>query len=487
MRRATQQPSNPFQFVLIRVIRGQKNLQIFKFSNLQIMKSLLLAACLLTLGISAQASNVGKRYPSEKRIIVDRSTGRTLTVLTASAEFSEAKPYQTHTTWTADGSWIVFRSARGGNGTQLFVVNEITGDIVQLTDSATVNAGTVNLSRRDMKLFYLRGGNSRRAQGEAQSQTPRQVVELNIGLLLQHSAIDSLLPSHTYERVVATLPPDMNGSALALDADESKLYLGINLAPVAPRTPRQPAPAAAPATAPASDRTSIDSRNTDPTEAREAARIRFAEAGKGKSGIRAIDIKTGAITTVIDVDLRMGHLQANPWTAGEIIYCHETTGDAVQRIWAVNADGSNHRPIYAETPDEWITHETVATPDELMFLIMGHLPYLREKPTGIAVVNLRTKQMKIIGQVEEAMPNGTQGGFWHCNGSPDGRWAVGDTFLGSIYAIDRLTGQRHLLTTGHRMKPDHTHPIFSPDSKRVLIQSGLLSEGKRLCLITVNL
>jgi oligogalacturonide lyase len=442
------------------------------------MKSLLLATCLLALGMSVQASNVGKRYPSEKRTIVDRSTGRTLTVLTASAEFSEAKPYQTHTTWTADGNWVVFRSSRGGGGAQLFVVNEITGDIVQLTDSSTVNAGTVNLSRREMKLFYLRGSASRRPQSEAQSDLPRQVVELNIGLLLRHSEADSLQPSATYERVVATLPPDINGSALALDADESKLYLGINLSPIAPRTPRQPAPAA--------DRTSIDSRNTDPAEAREAARARFAEAGKGKSGIRAIDIKTGAITKVIDVDLRMGHLQANPWTAGEIIYCHETTGDAVQRIWAVNADGSNHRPIYAETPDEWITHETVATPDELMFLIMGHLPYLREKPTGIAVINLRNGQMKLLGQIEEAMPNGTQGGFWHCNGSPDGRWAVGDTFLGSIYAIDRLTGHRHLLTTGHRMKPDHTHPIFSPDSKRVLIQSGLLSEGKRLCLMTVN-
>jgi oligogalacturonide lyase len=84
------------------------------------------------------------------------------------------------------------------------------------------------------------------------------------------------------------------------------------------------------------------------------------------------------------------------------------------------------------------------------------------------------------------MGNGTLGGFWHCNGSPDGRWAVGDTFKGSVYAIDRQTGERILLTTGHRMRPDHTHPIFSRDSKRVLIQSGMLTGGKALNLMTVS-
>jgi oligogalacturonide lyase len=36
------------------------------------------------------------------------------------------------------------------------------------------------------------------------------------------------------------------------------------------------------------------------------------------------------------------------------------------------------------------------------------------------------------------------------------------------------------------MRPDHTHPIFSPDSKRVLIQSGLFSDGKNLNLMVVT-
>lgn len=438
------------------------------------------ALCLLLVALPVAASNVGKRYPSEKYTTVDRVTGRMMTVLTAS-EHSDAKPYQTHETWTADGEWIVFRSTRGGNGSQIFAVHELTGVIVQLTDDPAVNGGSINLSRKEMKLFYLRGGRMSRP-GENVPERPREIVELNLDALLKDALADTVKSPETYERVIVILPGELQGSGLALDADETRLYLGITLnRPDAPSASRSQ-----PAAATTDNRSSVDSRNTNVAETREAARARFEVAGRGKSGIRAIDVRTGEITKVIDVDLRMGHLQANPWTPGEIIYCHETTGDAVQRIWAVRADGSGNRPVYIETPDEWVTHETVAGPDEIMFNIMGHLPYLREKPTGIAVLNLRTGSMKLLGQVEEALSEGRQGGFWHCNGSPDGRWATGDTFLGSIYLICRQTGERTLLTTGHQMRPDHTHPIFSPDSRRILIQSGMFSGGKVLHLVTVS-
>ncbi|MDR0902039.1 MAG: oligogalacturonate lyase family protein [Opitutaceae bacterium] len=437
----------------------------------------------------ADASAVGKRYPSEKNTLVDRVTGRAVTVLTASS-FSDSKPYQTHDTWTADGKWIIFRSQRAGNGGQIFVVNEVTGDIVQLTDNPVTDSGSINLSRKEMKLFYKRGGPPPRRPGAAATGAPKesapaQVIELNLDTLLTDSLAGAVKAPETYERVVVTLPADAQGGQFALDADEKTLYWNISLwRPEAP--PRQQ-----PETArDAKGNRAIDNRNTDPTETREAARQRFTEAGKGKSAIRAIDIATGKIRDVLTVDLRMGHMQANPWTPGEIIYCHETGGDVpppFNRIWAVNADGTNNRPAYAELPDEWVTHETVAGPDELLFNIMGHLPYLREHGSGIAVVNLRTREMKLLGQVEEPMPNGTRGGFWHCNGSRDGRWAVGDTFLGSVYAINRETGKRTLLTTGHKMRPDHTHPIVSPDSKRVAIQSGLLTDGKALNIMVVSL
>ena len=99
------------------------------------------------------------------------------------------------------------------------------------------------------------------------------------------------------------------------------------------------------------------------------------------------------------VPFRLGHIQANPFVSGEILYCHETGGDAPQRMWIVNADGTGNRPLYKETPDEWVTHEVWFDKDHVVFNIMAHLPKLREKPTGIAIINVRDNQMRIVGQI----------------------------------------------------------------------------------------
>ncbi len=450
-------------------------------------RSAAVALAVLTLPLAAFASNVGKRYPSEKTSYVDPVSGLTVTVFTTDPSGS-SKPYQTHTTWTADGQWIIFRSKRGGHGSQAFLVNERSGDIIQLTDNANTGTGSLNLSRREMKLYYMRGGpvSGPRTATETPTTPPEAhvLVELNLAPLLADAMAGAPKDAAAYERVVCPLPDELrDAGGFALDADETKAYWGVAWGPVPQRPPSSP-PAAA---GTAEERRQIDQANTSEAESREAARARFAALGKGPGGIRSIDLKTGEIKKVIDVDFRMGHVQTNPWVPGEIIYCHETTGDGPQRIWTVRGDGSGNRPLYVETPDEWITHETVAAPDEVMFNIMGHQPYLRRHPTGIAIINLRTDAMKILGQVEEDMGGGRRGGFWHCNGSPDGRWAVGDTFKGDICLIDRHSGERVLLTTDHQMHPDHTHPIFSPDSRRVLIQSGHLSNGNHLDLMEVAL
>jgi oligogalacturonide lyase len=134
-----------------------------------------------------------------------------------------------------------------------------------------------------------------------------------------------------------------------------------------------------------------------------------------------------------------------------------------------------------------VTHELFASADEVMFNLMGHLPYQRERPTGLAVVNLRTNRMNILGQIEEDLGGGRTGGFWHGNASPDGTLAVSDTFKGDLVLIDRRTGRRTVLSTGHPMRPDHAHPSFSPDGRRLLIQSGLLNGGKALDLMVIEI
>ena len=65
--------------------------------------------------------------------------------------------------------------------------------------------------------------------------------------------------------------------------------------------------------------------------------------------------------------------------------------------------------------------------------------------------------------------------------------APADTFKGDVYLIDRHSSEITLLTTDHKMTPDHAHPIFSPDNKRVLIQSGRLTDGASLDLMSITL
>jgi oligogalacturonide lyase len=197
-----------------------------------------------------------------------------------------------------------------------------------------------------------------------------------------------------------------------------------------------------------------------------------------------MDLQTGAVSVILDTPFLMGHVQANPWVPNEILYCHETGGDAPQRMWTVRADGTGNRPLFVEGPLDWVTHEAVITRDEVVFNLIGHQPLQRTRPTGIAVINLRNDQVRLYGQVDDNPPDSRNlGGYWHSNGSPDGRWLVGDTFAGNIWLIDRRDGRQSLLSTGHKMRPDHAHPTFSPDSRHILIQSGLLSDGQSLDLI----
>jgi oligogalacturonide lyase len=431
-------------------------------------------------------AQVGRVLPLERKVVRDDRTGLDLVVLT-DGNASDSKLYQTHPQWTSDGQWIVFRSTgrREAQGKasaaqeqapavqaqasavqeQAFAVHEADGTIVQLTAGAGNKVGTIHLSRREMKMFYLRhvplaaGVVPPTTRPDDAEQT--QVVELDVGALLRDARAGTV--SGNYESIRATLPVGLHESGgFGLDADESAAYLGVRGAGVGEHLPP----------------------GVTPYEKPVGARM-----GAGPGGLRRIDLRTGRVSVILDTPFQVGHVQANPWVPGELMYCWETGGKAPQRMWLVNADGSGNRALFPEQPTDWVTHEVFVGRDEILFNLIGHKPELRTRPTGIAALNLRTGALSLLGQVDEAAGPETEfpgpGGFWHCNGSTDGRFAVGDTFLGDIWLIDRGTGTRKLLSTAHRMRPDHAHPSFSPDNTRVLIQSGKWTDGKRLQLVVI--
>ena len=423
-------------------------------------------------------SQIGKRFPSERKVVKDPVTGTMLTFLTSKPN-GDAKIYQTHTQWTADGNWLIFRSNRSRG--EAMAVNEKTGDIVQVTEGGFT--GMLCIARKSMKLYCMR--NASRDTAQRRNGGPLQVVEVDLEKLFKDSEKGTIKNATTYQRICGIIPAELGaGGDMALDAEESFLYFRVGKTEAAKHLP-----------ADAKLENNFGPRNM----------------GAGPAGLMSMNIKNGELKYIVSVPFQIGHVQTNPWVSGEIIFCWETGGKSPQRTWTVMADGTGLRPLYPEADYEWVTHEAVITKDEVAIAIMGHRKIpgtnqtvapgtpvsganpgqeaawgpsgTREKPTGLAIVNLRTREMIIAGQT----PSGS--GLWHVHGSPDGRWAVGDDFNRNIYLIDRHTREMILLSAGHKATAaDHPHPTFSADSKEIEIQSAMLSDDNRtmnICIIPV--
>ena len=440
-------------------------------------------SCTVLLATAASAQ-IGRRFPAERKVVKDPVTGTPLTFLT-STQAGDAKIYQTHNQWTSDLQWLVFRSGRAKN--EALAVNEKTGEIVQVSEGGYT--GMLNVARRAMKLYFMRPLPADTAQlrtaGDRRPPAALQIVEVNLARVFADSKAGKMQPASAYQRVCGTTPPALQaGGDMALDGDENWAYFRVGRDEAA--------------------------RHLAPGTKLEAS-FGPRNMGAGPAGIAAMNVHTGAIRHVVSVPFQIGHIQTNPWVPGEVVFCWETGGKSPQRTWMVQADGSGLRPLYPEAATEWVTHEAVITKDETAFAIMGHrkIPSstqevaagtpvsganpgqeaawgpsgTREKPTGLAIVNHRTREMTIVGQTASGS------GLWHVSGSPDGRWAVGDDFARNIYLIDRRTREMVLLSAGHKTTAaDHPHPTMSPDGTRIEIQSAMLSADGRslnICIIPV--
>jgi oligogalacturonide lyase len=424
-------------------------------------------------------SQVGQRFPSEKRVVRDKVTGVKVTVLTTS-DADDSKIYQTHPQWTYDQKYIIFTSNRdtASRRSKVYAVNVKTGTIIQLTEGE-VNASSLNIARKSNKLYYSRAG----------VNEPGKLIEMDLDALFKDSERGAGKSQSAYERVIGDLPSDIRAGGFTLDANEKVAYIGGTIGGATTDTAQrrvqgQPRPAG---------------QQQQPNQ--------FIAQSPG--GLRAMDLQTGAVSKVVDVPFTIGHIQANPYKSGEILFCNETGGDCPQRMWLVNADGSNLKPLYKEKPDEWVSHETwvdantvyfnlkqynfysKVRPNVEDFRVMGEkifTPDSRKMPTGIFAINVRNDDVKVLGSVDKGH------GYWHSNGTLEGKWAMGDNFDGDIYLINVKNGKQTLLTTGHLLVFKgvehalfHPHATFRPDGKQLFFQSGMYSGGKSYDLMLVDI
>ena len=428
----------------------------------------LIIMCMTMCWAATLSAQMGTRFPSERKVINDPKTGVELVFLTSKSGTGDSKIYQTHNQWTADGQWVIFRSDRVPG--EAMAVNEETGVMVQVTEGGYT--GMLCVARKSMNLYHMRVATDKNGR-----RTGMQVVEVDLQRLFADSEAGKLKKKQHYERICGTIPFEMCSEGdMALDGSEEFVYFRLDK----------------------------EFARKYPIAEQIAPDFGPRHMGAGPGGIGKMDLTTGKSEPVVAVHFKVGHIQGNPWHPGECIFCWETGGKAPQRTWMVNADGTNLRPIYRETTHDWVTHEAVISADELVIAIIGHRPIdngkkkeiaglesfamsndwgpsgTKEYPTGIAVVNMRTRELTLEGQV----PGDN---FWHVAGSLDGHWVAGDDFARELWLIDRHTGERILLTAGHKTTArDHVHPTFKPDGTEVEIQSAMLSDDGRsmnICIV----
>ncbi len=447
--------------------------------NWIIMRIVLSLLAVLSFGVSYAQKDAGKPnplgtvYPTEWTSYKDAVTGVDIKVLTDTTSH-DSYIYQTDPMWSADQRFLLFRSNVRAGGEkrqgQFFLMEVETGRILQITEG---EHGSVFMGNRSNVIFINRqmdvSGKRKKSTGE---QT-WNLYRMDIDELWQDALDGKVKSSEKYEHLVASMP--MNDSVLGrpggwcVSCEDDYAYIVVSRKGSAEEIKKM-------------EEQAFNPENNQPIKIKPSL-----------GGVRKINLKTGEVSIVVNTLFKVGHIQASRYVNDEILFCNETGGDAHQRIWYVRADGSDFRPIYKETPLDWVTHETFQTKDYVYFNILGFQERLRKQASGIMRINLRTDDVECLGNVElegsELNGNPMLGGrgFWHCNSTRDGRYAAGDTFAGNVYIINVSTGERTLIATDCRMKPDHAHPHFSPDGRYLLFQSGHFTDGKRLNLMMVDL
>lgn len=435
------------------------------------MKRIIIAGMLFLAALAVRAQ-YGHLAPSEKMEYVDPVTNVTLTVLTDTTR-NDRFLYQTDPMWTPDGRYLLFRSSSRSDEevevtdkegktqkrktTQLYCIQVETGNIIQVTTGS--NTGSGFLANQSNRLFLNR---------RIENNWNLYVIDLDSFFADVHAG--KVKKAERYEKFIGTFPTEMGRpGGYCISSDDAWAYISVERDGTPEEIERM-------------------NRNAFIPESNQPVKIK-----PSLCGIRKMNLTTGEVSMVCDVEFKVGHIQASRFHPEEILFCNETGGDAFQRMWYVRSDGSELKPLYKETPLDWVTHETFATEDYVYFNVLGFQSRLRKQAHGIFRINLRNDDVEVVGQVETSTPAIIDNkvldgkGFWHCNASRDNRWAAGDTFAGSVWIINTLTGERIQIASDCKMKPDHAQPFFSPDGTKLCFQSGHFSNGQRLNLIMVDL
>ena len=360
------------------------------------------------------ASLKGKVYPDEHRVITSAESGYEVLQLTTNSA-DDSGLYFTSRSFVPDENGLVFTSRRTGSW-NLFYLNLKTFSFVQLTDAKNINGTGAEVSSATHEVFYCEG---------------HKIKAVHLKTLA--------------ERVVATVPEGYSlGSALSVTASGEVLAFSITT-------------------------------NILLTAKTQAIYSDMDEhfAKRPWSAVWTGRTAGSGWHEIARQHQWLSHTLISPQNPNLILYCHEGRWEQVeQRLWLVNADGSNNHPLRVEENPE------IAIGHEFWFEDGIHVGYQVRYPKGPPMIGVADARDGTFHEYSVPYADG------HMQASHHGNLFIGDgsekePYLNLYQLVDgKLTG-RHIFRHGSSFSKEywHPHPSFSPDDAYVLFTSCRAGNG----------
>ena len=351
----------------------------------------------------------GKVYPNQRRKYRDSKTGRTVWQMTDTPGCTSHAFYFTQAGTTPDGRWLFYGSDRGGPKGQLnlFKMSLESGESVQLTESVSnLWPRWAHPSPDGKEIYFIENNNHFKA-------VHTETLE---------------------ERSLGTVENCHRPHQIGVSPDNRFIVNGVLL-----------------------EKKSEEDVLTKP----HGFLIR--------SAIVVIDTRTGAQHRLLDGNTPRTHVQHSPTDPNLLLYCYGGPWWHVQRMWLIQADGTNNRPIFLQTRFEGAGHEFWADDGRTIYVTCNG----GRQPQGLWAVDIKTGR-------EWCVMAGPCVGHGTANAEQD-RFVIDDMYFdcktGLWIAAKGSTAAQLLCQTGvdwhGKNQEHHPHPRFLPDGKTVSFSSAM--------------
>jgi len=378
-----------------------------------------LGGCTILSG-SGSVGGKGQIYPDQRRKYTDSKTGHTVWQMTDTPGRITHAQYFSQPGTTPDGKWLLYGSDRGSEKGQLnlFKMNLQSGESIQLTES---NKNLVprwsHLSPDGKEIYFIEDRNHFKA--------------VNIETLEERSLC----------RVESCFRPHQ----ISVSPDNRFIINGMFLE---------------------------DKTEEDFLKKKEGFLIR--------SALVVIRTDNGRMHRLLDGNTPRGHVQYCPANPNLVLYCYQGPQWYVQRMWLINADGSNNRPIFIQRGFEGAGHEFWSEDGRTIYVTCNG----GRQPQGLWAVDAD-------GKNERCVLAGACVGHGTANAQQD-RFVIDDMYndckTGLWMSKKGSTEPQLLCRTGVSWKGQpqefHPHPRFLPDSRTVAFTS-MMSGSNEVYLVEV--